>query len=57
MKDFEDLKEIIILKLSGDWDELQKTIFAHTNVDKINEKCQEIKQNWTGQETLMSVFA
>ena len=36
-KDFEDLKESIILKFTGDWDELQKSFFAQTIADKINE--------------------
>ena len=39
---FEDTKEIKILKLAGDWDELQKKLFTLSIADKTYET---IKKN------------
>ena len=41
MQCFEDTKEIKILKLAGDWDELQKKLFTHSIVDKTYETIQK----------------
>lgn len=42
MQCFEDTKEIKILKLAGDWDELQKKLFTLSIADKTYET---IKKN------------
>ena len=47
-KYFEDLKEIIIWKFSGDWGELQKTLLAQSIAYKINKIMSRNKK--TGQD-------
>ena len=47
-----DFHKLIVTILKVKSDKLKPSI-----ADKINKKCQEIKQNRTGQETLISVFA
>ena len=45
-KGFEEIKEIITLKLAGDWDELQNKYFSlRQSQTKFMKQCQEIKQN------------
>lgn len=41
MQCFEDTKEIKILKLAGDWDELQKKLFTLSIADKSYETIQK----------------
>ena len=56
-KGFEEIKEIIILKSVGDWDELEKEHFSLRQSWIIFMKqCQEIQQNWTGQENFEICF-
>ena len=47
----------MILKSAGDWDELQKKYFSLRQArTKFMKQCQEIKQNWTGQENFEICF-
>ena len=56
-KDFEEIKEIIILKSAGDWDELQqKYVSLRQSRIKFMKQSQEIKQNWTRQENFEICF-
>ena len=56
-KGFEEIKEIIILKSAGDWDELQeKYVSLRQSRIKFMKQCQEIKQNWKRQENLEICF-
>ena len=56
-KGFEEIKEMIILKFVGDWDELQKKYFSlRQSRTEFLEQCQEIKQNWAGQEIFEICF-
>ena len=56
-KDFEEIKEIIILTSAGDWDELQqKYVSLRQSRIKFMKQSQEIKQNWTRQENFEICF-
>ena len=56
-KALKEVKEIMSLKSAGDWDVLQKKyVSLRQSRTKFMKLCQEIKQNWTGQENFEICF-